>query len=150
MQRRTQAEVEAAVVQARDSASASKEQAAAMEAEVRCLAAALATAEEEAGRHAEEIALLRHAQETQCAQRAEAEERAAEELRARLDLAHKVKELEGAAAEREGVLARHEQALAQLQGDLQWTRAEGVALAQDKARLEVRRRMQGTVLPQIR
>lgn len=98
----------------------------------------LATAEEETSRHAEEAALLHRAHEAQAAQAAAAEERAADLLRQRLDLQHRVEELEAAGAERAGVAAAQEAELVQLRGDLAWARAEGLALAEDKARLEVR------------
>lgn len=98
----------------------------------------LATAEDERARHAEEAALLSRAQEAQAALREAAEVRAAEELRLRLDVAHRNEELEEAAAEAAGVAAALGAQLAQLQGDLQRAQAEGLALAQDKARLEVR------------
>ena len=55
-----------------------------------------------------------------------------------MDLQHRVEELEAAAAERAGVLAAQDAELTQLRGDLAHARAEGLALAEDKARLEVR------------
>lgn len=100
----------------------------------------LATAEEETGRHAEEAALLHRAHEAQAVQAAAAEERAANLLRQRLDLQHRVEELEAAGAERAGVAAAQEAELVQLRGDLARARTEGLALAEDKARLEVRGR----------
>ncbi|PRW59673.1 early endosome antigen 1 isoform X2 [Chlorella sorokiniana] len=115
----------------------SRDKFAAMEAEVKHLAQLLAAAEEETARHAEEAALLHRAHEAQAAQAAAAEERAAEQLRQRLDLQHRVEELETAAAERAGVMAAQEAELAQLRGDLARAQTEGRALTEDKARLEV-------------
>lgn len=98
----------------------------------------LATAEEETARHAEEAALLHRAHEAQAVQATAAEERAAELLRQRLELQHRVEELEAAGAEQAGVVAAQGAELVQLRSDLARARAEGLALAEEKARLEVR------------
>ena len=60
-----------------------------------------------------------------------------------MDLQHRVEELEAADAEWAGVMAAQEAELAQLRGELARARAEGLALAEDKARLEVREAARG-------
>lgn len=97
----------------------------------------LATAEEEVTRHSSEAALLRKAVDSQSSLRASAEGRAAEEHRRRLDLEHRVEELEAAAAEHAAVAGAQEAELVQTRAELQRSRAEALALAEDKARLEV-------------
>lgn len=98
----------------------------------------LASAEDESTRHAEEAAALRRAVDSQSSLRIAAEARAAEEHRQRVDLQHRVEELQDAAEEHAATAAAQEAELVQLRGDLERTRAEGLALAEDKARLEVR------------
>jgi len=98
----------------------------------------LATAEEEAGRSAEEVAVLRRSVDSQSSLRAAAEARAAEEHRQRVDLEHRVGELEEAAAEQALVAGARDADLEQLRKDLDRANADRLALAEEKARLEVR------------
>ncbi|KAL4458548.1 hypothetical protein ABPG75_013413 [Micractinium tetrahymenae] len=131
------AAAQAAEERVRESMYYSRDKFAAMEAEVKHLAQLLATAEEEVTKHSDEAALLRKAIDSQSSLRAAAEGRAAEEHRRRMDLEHRVEELEAAAAQQAAAAAAQEAELAQTRADLQRSRAEGLALAEDKARLEV-------------
>ena len=97
----------------------------------------LAAAEEESSRHAEEAALMRRSVDTLAGLRAAAEARLAEEYRQRLDLEQARVELAAASREQAEVVASQDAELAQLRGELARARAEGLALAEDKARLEV-------------
>lgn len=98
----------------------------------------LASAEEEAAKHGDEAAVLRRAVDSQSALRAAAENRGAEEHRQRVDLQHRVDELEATAAVAAAQAEAREGELAGLRRDLGHARSDGLALAEEKARLEVR------------
>jgi hypothetical protein len=102
-----------------------------------CSLQLLASAEEEASRHAEEAALMRRSVDAKSALRAAAEARLAEESRQRLDLEQAREELAATSGEQAAVVASQDAELAQLRGELARARAEGLSLAEDKALLEV-------------
>ncbi len=97
----------------------------------------LATADDETSRHSEKAAILRQQLATQTTQRAAAEGRLAEEQRQRMGLEAEQEELVAASKEQAAVVAAQAAELVQLKAELQRSRAEGRALAEDKARLEV-------------
>ena len=97
----------------------------------------LASAEEETSRHAEQAALLRRGMETQSGLRATAEARLAEEQRRRMELEAEQEELAATSQEQASVLATQAAELERLRAEVQRSRAEALALAEDKARLQV-------------
>ena len=80
---------------------------------------------------------MRRSVDAQSALRAAAEARLAEESRQRLDLEQAREELAATSGEQAAVVASQDAELAQLRGELARARAAGLALAEDKARLEV-------------
>lgn len=83
------------------------------------------------------MAVLRRSVDSQSSLRAAAEARAAEEHRQRVDLAHRVGELEEAAAEQALIAGARDADLEQLRKELERSNADRLALAEEKARLEV-------------